>query len=76
MIFWDDFISYDRMLMEAVLQEFKTKWGIPCYYVFICADDLAQVSILSIMCTVNVEVPLLLLIFVNKFFPSFAVTTS
>jgi hypothetical protein len=64
------------MLMEAVLQEFKTKWGIPCYYVFICAGDFAQVSVLSIMCAINVEVPLLLLIFVNRFFPSFAVTTS
>ncbi len=75
-IFWDEFISNDRILMEAVLQEFKTKWGIPSYYVFICADDFAQVSVLSIMCAVNVEVPLLLLIFVNRFFPSFAVTTS
>jgi hypothetical protein len=62
--------------MEAVLQEFKTKWGIPRYYVFICTGDFAQVSVLSIMCAVNVEVSLLLLIFDNKFFPSFAVTTS
>jgi hypothetical protein len=75
-IFWDEFISNDQMLMEAVLREFKTKWGIPCYYIFICVGDFAQVSVLSIMCTVNVEVPLLLLIFVNRFFPSFAVTTS
>ncbi len=75
-IFWDEFISNDQMLMEAVLQEFETKWGIPRYYVFICAGDFAQVSVLSIICAVNVEVPLLLLIFVNKFFPSFAVTTS
>ncbi len=75
-IFWDEFISNDRMLMEAVLPEFKTKWGIPRYYVFICAGDFAQVSILSITCAVNVEVPLLFLIFVNRFFPSFAVTTS
>jgi hypothetical protein len=75
-IFWDEFISNDWMLMEAVLQEFKTKWGIPCYYVFICAGDFAQVSVVSIMCAVNVEVPLLLLIFVNRFFPSFAATKS
>jgi hypothetical protein len=27
-IFWDEFISNDRMLLEAVLQEFKTKWEI------------------------------------------------
>jgi hypothetical protein len=69
-IFWDEFISNDQMLMEAVLQEFKMKWGIPCYYIFICAGDFAQVSVLSIMCTVNVKVPVLLLIFVNKFFQS------
>jgi hypothetical protein len=75
-IFWDEFISNDQMLMEAVVQEFKTKWGIPCYYVFICTGDFAQVSVLSIMCAVNVEVLLLLLIFFNRFFPSFAVTTS
>jgi hypothetical protein len=75
-IFWDEFISNDQMLIEAVLQELKTKWIIPCYYVFICAGDFAQVSVLSILCAANVEVPLLLLIFVNRFFPSFAVTTS
>ncbi len=57
--FWDEFISNDRMLMEAVLQEFKTKWRIPRYYVFICAGDFAQVSVLSIISTVNVEVPFL-----------------
>jgi hypothetical protein len=75
-IFWNEFISNDQMLMEAVLQELKTKWGIHRYYVFICAGDFAQVSVLSIMCAVNVEVPLLLLIFVNRFFPLFVVTTS
>jgi hypothetical protein len=64
------------MLMEAVLQEFKAKLGIPRYYVFICAGDFAQVSVLSIICTVNVDVPIFLFIFVNRFFPSFAVTTS
>ena len=30
-IFWDEFSSSDQMLMEAVLQEFKTNWGIPRY---------------------------------------------
>jgi len=42
-IFWDEFISNDRILMEAVLEEFKTRWGKPSYYVFVCAGDFAQV---------------------------------
>jgi len=43
-IFWDEFISNDRILMEAVLKEFKTRWvGRPRYFVFVCAGDFAQV---------------------------------
>jgi hypothetical protein len=45
-IFWDEFISNDRMLIEAVLDEFKTRWTIPRFYVFVCAGDFAQVSFL------------------------------
>jgi hypothetical protein len=44
-IFWDEFISNDRILMEAVLEEFKTRWEEPRYYVFVCAGDFAQVCI-------------------------------
>ncbi len=42
-IFWDEFISNDCILMEAVLQVFKTRWDRPRYYVFVCAGDFAQV---------------------------------
>jgi hypothetical protein len=42
-IFWDEFISNGRILMEAVLQELKTRCDSPCYYVFVCAGDFAQV---------------------------------
>jgi hypothetical protein len=31
--------------MEAVLEEFKTRWEEPRYYVFVCAGDFAQVCI-------------------------------
>jgi hypothetical protein len=41
-IFWDEFISNDCILMEAVLEEFKTRWDTPHYYVFVCAGDFAQ----------------------------------
>jgi hypothetical protein len=41
-IFWDEFISNDCILMEAVLEEFKTRWDAPHYYVFVCAGDFAQ----------------------------------
>ncbi len=41
-IFWDKFISNDCILMEAVLEEFKTRWDTPCYYNFVCAGDFAQ----------------------------------
>ena len=44
-IFWDDFSSNDCILMEAVLEEFKTRWESPRYYVFVCAGDFAQVCI-------------------------------
>ncbi len=43
-IFWDEFISNGCILMEAVLEEFKTRWNQPHYYVFVCAGDFAQVS--------------------------------
>jgi hypothetical protein len=46
-IFWDEFISNDRILIEAVLQEFKTRWSTPRYYMFVCAGDFAQVCIYS-----------------------------
>ncbi len=43
-IFWDEFISNNRILMEAVLKELKTRWvGRPRYFVFVCAGDFAQV---------------------------------
>jgi hypothetical protein len=41
-IFWDEFISSDCILMEAVFEEFKTRWDAPHYYVFVCASDFAQ----------------------------------
>jgi hypothetical protein len=41
-IFWDVFISNNCILMEAVLEEFKTRWYTPCYDVFVCAGDFAQ----------------------------------
>ncbi len=44
-IFWDDFISNDRTLIEAVLQEFKMRWSTPRFNVFVCAGDFAQVCI-------------------------------
>jgi hypothetical protein len=42
-ISWDEFISNDCILMEAVLQEFKTRWDTPPYYIFVCAGDFSQV---------------------------------
>jgi hypothetical protein len=44
-IFWDEFISNNCILMEAVLEEFKMRWDRPRYYVFVCAGDFAQVYI-------------------------------
>jgi hypothetical protein len=41
-IFWDEFISNDHILMEVVLEEFKTRWDTTRYYVFVCASDFAQ----------------------------------
>jgi hypothetical protein len=41
-IFWDEFISNDHILMEAVLEEFKTRWDTPHYYIFVCAGAFAQ----------------------------------
>ncbi len=43
-IFWDEYISNDCNLMEAVLEQLKSLWGKPRYYVFVCAGDFAQVS--------------------------------
>ena len=55
-IFWDEFISNDRILMEAVLEEFKTRWSKPSYYVFVCAGDFAQVCIYQLhMTSVNIN---------------------
>jgi hypothetical protein len=41
-IFWDEFISNDCILMEAVLEEFKRRWDTPCYYIFVCAVILLR----------------------------------
>ena len=41
--FWEKFVNNDRMLMEAVLEEFKTRWDQPRHDVFVCAGDFAQV---------------------------------
>ena len=43
-IFWDEFISNDRMLIEAVIDAFKHIWEKPRYFVFVCAGDFSQVS--------------------------------
>ena len=42
-IFWDEFISNDRRLMEAVLDMFDKLWDNPRKYVFVCAGDFAQI---------------------------------
>jgi hypothetical protein len=41
-IFWDEFISNNCILMEAVLEELKTRRDTPSYYTFVCAGDCAQ----------------------------------
>ncbi len=43
-IFWDEFISYNCILMEAASELLKRLWKKPRYYIFICAGDFAQVS--------------------------------
>ncbi len=43
-IFWDEYISNDCNLMEAVLEQLKTLWEKPRYFVFVCAGDFAQVG--------------------------------
>jgi hypothetical protein len=43
-IFWDEYISNDRNLMEAVLEQLKTLWEKSRYCVFVCAGDFSQVS--------------------------------
>ncbi len=40
----DEYISNDRNLMEAVLEQLKMLWEKPRYYVFVCAGVFAQVS--------------------------------
>jgi hypothetical protein len=47
-IFWDEFISNDCILMEAILQEFKTRWDTPRSYIFVCASDFAQVCMVFV----------------------------
>ncbi len=42
-IFWDEYISNDRKIKEALLLELSTRWETPRYYVFVCAGDFAQV---------------------------------
>ncbi len=42
-IFWDEVISNNCILIEAILEEFKTRWDTPLYYIFVCAGDFAQV---------------------------------
>jgi hypothetical protein len=44
LISWDKYVSNDHNLMEAVLEQLKMLWEKPQYYVFVCADDFAQVS--------------------------------
>jgi hypothetical protein len=44
-IFWDEFISNNCMIIEAAIESFKTLWDTPRYFVFVCAGDFAQVSI-------------------------------
>jgi hypothetical protein len=43
-IFWDEIVSNDRSLFEAVLRAMETTWDKPRYYVFVCAGDFAQVQ--------------------------------
>ncbi len=47
-IFWDEFVSNNCILMEAVLEEFRTRWIEPHYFVFVCAGDFAQVRVVII----------------------------
>jgi hypothetical protein len=41
-IFWDEYISNDCKIKEALLLELSTRWENPCYYVFVCAGDFTQ----------------------------------
>ncbi len=49
-IFWDEYVSNDRNLMEAVLEQLKTQWGKSRYYVFVCVGDIAQVRKCCTLC--------------------------
>ncbi len=43
-IFWDEYVSNDCNLIEAILEQLKMLWKKPWYYMFVCAGDFAQVS--------------------------------
>jgi hypothetical protein len=62
-IFWDEFISNDRMIIEAVIESFKILWDTPRYFVFVCAGDFAQVCIYVI---IIISILLLLYTFLLK----------
>ena len=36
-------IFWDELIMEAALEEFKTRWDQPCQFVFLCAGDFDQI---------------------------------
>ena len=71
-IFWDEFVSNDRNLMEAVLDLFETLWDEPRYFVFVCAGDFAQVSSHSLLCVMTIYMKNILcnvkFIFGDRFF--------
>ena len=71
-IFWDEFVSNDLNLMEAVLDLFETLWDEPRYFVFVCAGDFAQVSSHSLLCVMTIYMKNILcnvkFIFGDRFF--------
>jgi hypothetical protein len=42
-IFWDEFISNDRILMESVLDKFRTTWESKKHYIIVYAGNFVQV---------------------------------
>lgn len=57
-IFWDEMVSSDRRLFEAVLKAMATTWDQAQCYVFVCAGDFAQVCypswlLASILCYIE-----------------------
>jgi hypothetical protein len=64
-IFWDEFISNDRMIIEAVIESFKTLWDTPQYFVFVCGGDFSQVCIY--VGIIIISILLLLYILLIKF---------